>query len=584
MRGRAPGERDGGREIRVETLADRRRDQTAETTSRPPASGGPWAVLCLAESRAYLVRVCGPDVSPAAVDRALAEVGGLIGDGAGSPGPEAVETIRRTLRDAALDQVVRSDHRTIARLRRLSSPHVRCGRVPGLLRKRATGGLSAAELRYLYGRLDRCPQCAGLTGRLDAAEWTLRQALGRTARPGGTPAPASGTARAAGVPAPPARAPTASAAPKPTGPPAAKPTRAPATASTAPKPTGPPAAAPAPKPAPAGPGANPAPKPDPPPATQPTGAEAPPGTAPRPTGPSPSAPAPQKAPVEAAASAAPKPAPPPASTPAPAKAPVEAPASAAPKPASPPVPARPLRRPPSPAPETVGPEPDSGDAPATDGPAAPEAVPAGADPASEAPRSAASGPKPARPEPTATPAPEKHHPSPDATPDQQPASRRRRRTAPPVPAARNDPTPVAGGARPEKVRPDQPARRRRRRPLAVVGVLLLIYVGVVAYVAVPLVTDGTGHKPASRSIAPISRHPLASVPVLPTTSTPPAAGATGPQDINSVPGNLLIVGAAPPDQLVQPASTSTAPGVTSDTGLADVSVLGGPVAGQSVGG
>ncbi len=170
----------------MEKLGDRSPDRMAETTS-PTATDGdrPFA----AESRRYILRVCGPRVPARVIERAVADVAAVSGAGRRPPGPGTLGRIRAALRDAALTEAERSAGRLGTRLRRLAALHVRCASVPALLRQRASGELPAAEVVALYKRLDRCPFCAELTGRLDAAEWHLQQELGRAPRPDATAPP-----------------------------------------------------------------------------------------------------------------------------------------------------------------------------------------------------------------------------------------------------------------------------------------------------------------------------------------------------------------------------------------------------------
>ncbi|MEA2298002.1 MAG: hypothetical protein QOF77_938 [Solirubrobacteraceae bacterium] len=137
-----------------------------------------------------MVRVCGPDVAGELVERTAAEVAQVAGDG-DRPGPaETVARVRETVRAAALEEARRSTGRIGARLRRAAHLRAGCAGVPGLLRERASGRLSAAETVALYRRLDRCSECARLTGRLDAAEWHFYQAVTRP--PDAEPVPPGG--------------------------------------------------------------------------------------------------------------------------------------------------------------------------------------------------------------------------------------------------------------------------------------------------------------------------------------------------------------------------------------------------------
>ncbi|MCA1690051.1 MAG: hypothetical protein LC720_06335 [Actinobacteria bacterium] len=130
------------------------------------------------EARAYVVGVCGPGVSAGVVERAQAEVA-RAGEGRGPGSPEAVASVREALRDVALGEAERVATGLGRRLRRLAHRRVGCAKVPGMLRDRAAGRLSARDVHVLYHQLDHCHECAQLTGRLDAAEWHLHYALTR---------------------------------------------------------------------------------------------------------------------------------------------------------------------------------------------------------------------------------------------------------------------------------------------------------------------------------------------------------------------------------------------------------------------
>lgn len=140
----------------------------------PSQARGSWAARCTAEARAYLTRVCGSRARRRAVEHALAKITEAAAAGAG---PQTVERIRATVRDTALAEVERSTKTIGGRLRSLSHLRRGCADVPGLLRARATGELSADQLATLHKRLDRCSHCAALTARVDAAEWRLQTAL-----------------------------------------------------------------------------------------------------------------------------------------------------------------------------------------------------------------------------------------------------------------------------------------------------------------------------------------------------------------------------------------------------------------------
>ncbi|MGI8801810.1 MAG: hypothetical protein ACR2KV_06500, partial [Solirubrobacteraceae bacterium] len=165
----------------MEKLGDRSPERIGEIAQQTE-SGVSWPERCAAESRAYLIRVCGPMVAGPVIERALRDVARLAGGGTRPPSAPVVGRIRATVWEAALDATERSAAGLGERLRRLTGLRVGCTKLPALLRDRAAGRLSPGDVEALERRLERCPDCAGLTRRLDAADWHLEQALSRPAR------------------------------------------------------------------------------------------------------------------------------------------------------------------------------------------------------------------------------------------------------------------------------------------------------------------------------------------------------------------------------------------------------------------
>jgi hypothetical protein len=153
---------------------------TSEGIDESPQEADPgvsWAEYSTEQARAYIRQVCGPSPGAAVMEQAVREVRRLVG-GPSPPSAAALENVVATARAAALTAAERSARGLGQRLRALARRRTGCTKVPALLGKRSAGRLSSTDATTLYHHLDRCHECAGLAGRVGAAEWDLRRAFG----------------------------------------------------------------------------------------------------------------------------------------------------------------------------------------------------------------------------------------------------------------------------------------------------------------------------------------------------------------------------------------------------------------------
>ncbi|MGI8802743.1 MAG: hypothetical protein ACR2KV_11315, partial [Solirubrobacteraceae bacterium] len=127
------------------------------STGAPPSSSD-------AELAGYVKRVVGPGATPPVVERVVSEIA--------APADLDDAALERA-RDATLREVERVAASARRRLARLAKLRFGCGAVPGMLAARGSGRTTSADAARLHRHLDRCPDCAELTRRFDAAEWQL---------------------------------------------------------------------------------------------------------------------------------------------------------------------------------------------------------------------------------------------------------------------------------------------------------------------------------------------------------------------------------------------------------------------------
>lgn len=122
--------------------------------------------------RDYVASVCGPHAPPRVAEEALEAI--ATGNGHRPGDRPAADLVRDAARTAALGEAAQTARHWATRLRQVGRGRFGYEKVPELLRQRAAGMISERDLRWLYRRLERCPDCGGLAMSLAAAEWQLR--------------------------------------------------------------------------------------------------------------------------------------------------------------------------------------------------------------------------------------------------------------------------------------------------------------------------------------------------------------------------------------------------------------------------
>jgi hypothetical protein len=142
----------------------------ARDSPRVAAATGPGSAV-----REYIETVCGGRVRGGIVEDAVAQIADI--EGAMVLDRDGYERVREIARLAAFAEARRSARSIGPRLRHVSRGRRGHAKVPDLLRKRAVGLISEADLNWLYRSLADCAACGDLATRLDDAEWRLNLAL-----------------------------------------------------------------------------------------------------------------------------------------------------------------------------------------------------------------------------------------------------------------------------------------------------------------------------------------------------------------------------------------------------------------------
>lgn len=126
---------------------------------------------------AYLARLANTPLSAGLRAYAEPRVGLITAPDRPAATEDAHAEVMRVARDAAIDLLRHTKRPASSKVRHLARGRMRFRHVPLLLRERAEATISAADLDRLYGHLDRCPECADVARRFEAAEWHLHEAL-----------------------------------------------------------------------------------------------------------------------------------------------------------------------------------------------------------------------------------------------------------------------------------------------------------------------------------------------------------------------------------------------------------------------